>query len=218
MLALAATLVSAGALAAIHASADHPGLPYRGPIGEFVHDLYDRRYRPPDRTPAPASSPQTPGAHQHHGATLSPAQPPAQHHQHHGPSPAGQTPGAQAHGTPPGWKFTLPKGDADKGRAVFVKFECYACHEVKGQTFPGVKDQGNIGPELSEMAPHHEEEFFAEAIANPNALIDEPQWRAPDGTSRMPSFNDSMTVQELVDLVAFLKSLTPPGSAGGHKH
>jgi hypothetical protein len=26
----------------------------------------------------------------------------------------------------------------------------------------------------------------------------------------MPSFNDSMTVQELIDLVAFLRSLKPP--------
>ena len=101
---------------------------------------------------------------------------------------------------------------------MFVKLECYACHEVKGQTFPGVKDSASIGPELSEMGAHHEPEFFAEAIVNPNAVIDEPQWRAPDGTSRMPSFNDSLTVEELVDLVAFLKSLTPPAAAGDHKH
>jgi len=144
----------------------------------------------------------------------------------HGPhrhkqAPAGATaPGAGGHDhrTPPGWKFTLPKGDPEKGRAVFVKLECYACHEVKGQTFPSTKDAASIGPELSEMAAHHEAEFFAEAIVNPNALIDEPQWRAPDGTSRMPSFNDSLTVQELVDLVAFLKSLTPPAPGGGHRH
>jgi mono/diheme cytochrome c family protein len=119
---------------------------------------------------------------------------------------------------PPGWKFTLPQGDPAKGRAVFVKLQCYACHEVRGQTFPGAKAAASIGPELSEMAAHHEAEFFAEAIVNPNALIDEPQWRAPDGTSRMPSFNDLLTVQELVDLVAFLKSLKPPAAGGGHRH
>ena len=150
------------------------------------------------------------------GAQAQQAGPP--HRQH---APAGSpAPGAGAHdhGTPPGWKFTLPKGDPAKGRAVFVKLQCYACHEVKGQTFPGAKGAASIGPELSEMAAHHEAEFFAEAIVNPNALIDEPQWRAPDGTSRMPSFNDLLTVQELVDLVAFLKSLTPPAPGGGHRH
>jgi hypothetical protein len=35
----------------------------------------------------------------------------------------------------------------------------------------------------------------------------------------MPSFNDTLTVQELLDLVAYLKSLrpspTPPGAVGG---
>jgi hypothetical protein len=36
----------------------------------------------------------------------------------------------------------------------------------------------------------------------------------------MPSFNDSMTVQELVDLVAYLKGLRPPPqpTKPGHHH
>lgn len=69
------------------------------------------------------------------------------------------------------------------------------------------------------MAADHALEFFAEAIVNPNAVIDEPEGRAPDGSSRMPSFSDSMTVQELIDLAAFLKSLVPPaGAAGGRRH
>ena len=151
------------------------------------------------------------GAQAQHGAG-----PP--HHQHAPAKAPAPGAGAHDHGTPPGWKFTLPKGNPTKGRAVFVKLQCYVCHEVKGQTFPGAKGPASIGPELSEMAAHHEAEFFAEAIVNPNALIDEPQWRAPDGTSRMPSFNDLLTVQELVDLVAFLKSLTPPAPGGGHRH
>jgi hypothetical protein len=42
---------------------------------------------------------------------------------------------------------------------------------------------------------------------------------AADGSSKMPSFNDTLTVQELLDLVAYLKALrspsAPSGAAGG---
>jgi len=56
------------------------------------------------------------------------------------------------HGTPKGWKFTLPKGDPAKGREVFAKLECYACHEVKGEKFPAPRDKDRVGPELAAMA------------------------------------------------------------------
>lgn len=156
--------------------------------------------------------------------------------QHHGRGPGGHGHGArgqgasgqaggqpaagQAHEMPKDWKFTLPKGDPAKGREVFTKLECFKCHEVKGQTFPGMREAASVGPELSGMAAHHDAEFFAEAIMNPGAVVDEPQWRGPDGTSKMPSFNESITVQELVDLVAFLKSLAPPAASTSteHKH
>jgi cytochrome c1 len=143
------------------------------------------------------------------------AQSPPHDHGH----PAAKASGGEGHGAPDGWKFSLPKGNAAKGRDVFVKLGCFTCHEVRGQRFPGATGAGDVGPELSEMAAHHDEEFFAEAILNPNVIIDEPRWRAVDGTSKMPSFNDVMTVQELVDLVAFLKSLAPPAATGGgHRH
>ena len=126
-----------------------------------------------------------------------------------------------AHGVPTGWKFTLPKGNVTKGRELFAKFECYKCHDVEGESFPKATIGENVGPELAEESSHHPPEFLAESILNPNAVVDEAKFRGPDGSSRMPSFNDSMTVQELIDLVAFLKNLTPPatkGAASGHKH
>ena len=51
------------------------------------------------------------------------AEPPHQH----GP--------AEAHHHPAGWQFTMPKGDPAKGREVFIKYECYFCHEVRGEGF-----------------------------------------------------------------------------------
>jgi len=124
-----------------------------------------------------------------------------------------------AHGTPKGWKFTLPKGDPARGREVFAKLECYACHEVKGERFPAPIEQTKVGPELSQMAPLHAAEFFAEAVINPSAVIDKGKgYQGADGSSKMPSFNDSMTVQEAIDLVAYLRSLKPVTAApAGHR-
>ncbi len=121
----------------------------------------------------------------------------------------------EEHGPPPGWRFTLPKGgDRVKGRAVFVKLECFRCHEVKGERFSRPGSGGAVGPELSAMAAHHPPEFFAESIINPGAVIDKGRgYEGPDGSSRMPSFNELVTVQELVDLVAYLVNLKPPPAA-----
>jgi hypothetical protein len=116
------------------------------------------------------------------------------------------------HGTPEGWKFSWPLGNPVKGRAVFVKLECYSCHEVKGETFPA--PSGEIGPELSVMGPLHDTEYFAEAILNPNAVIEKGKgYEAADGSSKMPSYNDLVMVHEVVDLVAYLKGLKPPAEA-----
>jgi sulfur-oxidizing protein SoxX len=123
------------------------------------------------------------------------------------------------HGTPEGWKFTLPQGDAAAGRALFVEIECFKCHEVKGETFPKVaEDEKGVGPELSQMAGMHPLEFFAESIVNPNAVIDadakERGYVGPDGRSKMPDFSDVVTVKQLADLATYLNSL----GGGGHKH
>lgn len=120
------------------------------------------------------------------------------------------------HGTPEGWKFSWPAGNSVSGREVFVKLQCYTCHEVKGETFPA-PDPGKVGPELSSMAPLHPAEYFAEAIINPNAVVEEGRgYRAPDGMSKMPSYNDLMTVQEVIDLVAYLQGLKPNGRTPAH--
>ncbi len=123
------------------------------------------------------------------------------------------------HRTPPGWRFTWPKGDPAKGREAFTKFECYRCHEVRGEKFSAPTEKGKMGPELSQMGPLHEPEYFAEAILNPNVVIEKGKdYQGPDGSSKMPSFNDSMTVQEAIDLVAYLRGLKPvTGAPAGHR-
>jgi len=70
------------------------------------------------------------------------------------------------------------------------------------------------------MGPLHPAEYFAEAILTPNAvLIEGPGFLGPDGKSRMPSYTESMTLQQLIDLVAYLRTLdaapSAPAGAGG---
>jgi len=126
---------------------------------------------------------------------------------------------AHSHGTPKDWKFTWPAGNAAEGRKLFVEAECHKCHEIKGETFPDfAKEKGDVGPELSQMAGMHPAEFFAESIINPNAVIDHDAeqngYVGADGKSKMPEYNDTFTVRQIADLVAYLTSL----KAGGHKH
>ena len=65
--------------------------------------------------------------------------------------------------------------------------------------------------------PLHDAEYFAESIVSPSKVIEPGKgYAVKDGSSKMPSFNDSMTVQELVVLVAYLKGLTPPPAHKAH--
>ena len=113
---------------------------------------------------------------------------------------------------PKGWQFTMPKGDPVKGRAVFDKFSCYSCHEVRGEKFPPLDKNQAVGPELSQMGPMHPLEYFTESTINPSA-VGAKKYRGLDGKSKMPDFNSDMTVQELIDVSAYLALLKPKGVA-----
>ncbi len=117
-------------------------------------------------------------------------------------------------GVPPGWMFLVPPGDSAEGRKVFVAMQCFACHEIKGEHFPQAPEKpGDVGPELTGMGAHHPAEYFAEKLLNPNRVILEgPGYTGPDGLTKMPDYADSMTLRQLIDLVAYLKGLVA-GSA-----
>jgi mono/diheme cytochrome c family protein len=110
-------------------------------------------------------------------------------------------------GVPRGWKFTLPIGDATRGKQVFADLECFTCHQIDGAGFPPPGADGKVGPPLTGAGRQHPAEYFAEAILSPNSiLVDGPGFIGPDGRSIMPEFADSLSVTQLLDLVAFLKS------------
>lgn len=116
----------------------------------------------------------------------------------------------QSGGVPRGWKFNLPAGDAARGRQAFRELECYQCHTIQGEGFPAAGgDAKHAGPELTGMGGHHPAEYLAESILAPNRVIVQgPGYTGPDGLSIMPSYTESLSVTQLIDLVAYLKSRT----------
>lgn len=159
-----------------------------------------------------------------HGQTPKSAAPPAGGHAEHGKMESQAPPPIritmeelhQQGGVPAGWQFLLPTGNPAEGKKVYAALECYSCHEIKGEHFPQhAKSPGNVGPELTGLGRSHSAEYIAEAILNPNRVIIEgPGHTGPDGLSKMPDYNDSLTLRQLIDLVAYLKSQTT--GAMGH--
>jgi mono/diheme cytochrome c family protein len=119
---------------------------------------------------------------------------------------------AQPPRVPPGWRFTVPAGDATAGKQVFEKMQCYSCHTVRGQRFgEPSQNPGGIGPDLTPAHGRLPAEYLAESIVSSNRVVAHGQfraaYRAADGRSRMGDYSEIMTVRELIDLVAFLRSL-----------
>jgi putative copper resistance protein D len=103
-----------------------------------------------------------------------------------------------------GGSLTVPPGDAARGRMVFVKLQCFGCHAVQGEPLPGAR---RPGPDLTGIGSRHPADLV-ESIMNPNAMIlDGPGYTDARGSSTMPDYRETLTVGELIDLVAYLKSL-----------
>ena len=130
----------------------------------------------------------------------------AHHHAaEHGPFRVTMAELHESGGIPKGWIFTPPAGDASRGRQIFVRLGCFACHTVSGEDFP--RGSG-VGPDLADVGEHHPAGYLFESIINPNAVIIQgPGYTGPDGRSIMPDFRDRLSAGDLVDLVAYLVSL-----------
>src|SRR5205085_11009111 len=107
-------------------------------------------------------------------------------------------------GVPKGWRFAPPPGDAARGREVFARLGCFACHRIGGETFP---PSSGLGPDLTGVGGHHPAGYILESILNPNAVIVEGRgYTGPDGTSIMPDYRAQLSVSDLIDLVAYLQT------------
>ncbi|MBK6599731.1 MAG: c-type cytochrome [Proteobacteria bacterium] len=114
--------------------------------------------------------------------------------------------------------FRLPDGDAAAGKQAFVDLRCYTCHKIDGVTekFEGT-GAANIllGGETTRVRNYGE---LVTSIINPSHRIAPRYPRDPtalggESLMEIAALNNVMTVQQLVDLVAFLQAsyrVVPP--------
>ena len=105
---------------------------------------------------------------------------------------------------PKGWKFSFPDGDPKAGKTVFMNMQCYTCHSINipGEKLPA--DAGGIGPALTGYSALPKE-YLAESIIKAHAVVAAPGYVVKEGKASMGNYNHFMTIQEMIDLVAFLK-------------
>lgn len=106
--------------------------------------------------------------------------------------------------------FTLPTGDVERGRAVFVELRCHACHTVSGVELPEIESElepkVQLGGAVTRISTYGE---LVTSVINPSHKLASGYAAdvvAVDGESKMTNYNDVLTVQQLIDVVAFLQS------------
>jgi cytochrome c5 len=115
----------------------------------------------------------------------------------------GAKPAAESR-VPAGWTFRFPEGDAKAGQMVFMTMQCYTCHAITipGETLPS--DAGGIGPDFTSGYSKLPAEYLAESIIKAHTVVAAPGYVVKEGKAIMGNYNHFLTVQELIDLVAFL--------------
>ena len=109
----------------------------------------------------------------------------------------------------------LPEGNADQGKQAFIDLGCTWCHTVKGVELPMVENEPapfnvQLGGQVYRVKTYGE---LVTSIINPNHIISYQNRQILEKHARdekteikslMPSFNDKMSVTQLVNLVTFL--------------
>jgi sulfur-oxidizing protein SoxX len=108
--------------------------------------------------------------------------------------------------------FSLPEGDASKGKLTFIKLGCNTCHSIADidqlprddQSLPHVKLGGSVSTiktygELVTSVINPSHKILRRKPYNQGTVMDK------DGSSIMRIYNDVMTVTQLVNLVTFLE-------------
>ncbi|NAX48231.1 cytochrome C [Photobacterium halotolerans] len=104
--------------------------------------------------------------------------------------------------------FSLPQGNVEQGEQVFVKYQCLSCHMMAGyesdtENLPDAMETPiALGGQVSRVRTYPE---LVTSVIHPSHRLAKG-YEAESGQSVMPSFNDVMTVTELVNLVYFLES------------
>ena len=104
--------------------------------------------------------------------------------------------------------FALPEGDIKVGKATYKRLACNTCHSISDIEWKGGNDSLKIqlGGEVASMKSYGE---LVTSVINPSHKIASGSKQigtTEEGLSKMDNYNYIMTVQELIDLVAFLQS------------
>mgnify|MGYP000152971917 CR=1 FL=1 len=107
--------------------------------------------------------------------------------------------------------FSLPEGNVEKGKLVFTKYQCLACHSLEGfEPASDIVDNPELSIRLGGKSTRVK--TYAElltSVINPSHKLARGYRKdkiQQDGISKMTVYNDVMTVTELVDLVTFLQT------------
>jgi mono/diheme cytochrome c family protein len=102
--------------------------------------------------------------------------------------------------------FRLPEGDAEKGRETFTALQCHSCHQVDGVEGLPAPSSFNLtlGGETHRVKTYGE---LVTSVINPSHVVSHEYHAAlvDAELSPMPEFNHLMTVEQMIDLVAFLQ-------------
>jgi hypothetical protein len=128
-----------------------------------------------------------------------------------GQQPATTSAGNAAADTP-SVTVTLPAGDAGAGRQAFMDLKCTACHAVASEPDFPRPVSANPGPPIGPGIARSDPSYVAAAIMTPSHAISpniSPEVRANiEGVlSPMGDFSHVMTVRQMVDLHAYLRSV-----------
>jgi hypothetical protein len=113
-------------------------------------------------------------------------------------------------GCAPGQKstrgFVFPEGDIARGKSTFVELGCTECHRVSGVTdLPLYEIEANkvivLGGEVRTTKTYGD---LITAIIHPSEGVTAIASGRTDADGGMPDVNDTMTVQQMLDLVTFL--------------
>lgn len=102
--------------------------------------------------------------------------------------------------------FRLPDGDAAKGKEAFLALQCNKCHKVEGVELPSpVSFNLTLGGETVRVRTYGQ---LVTSIINPSHVVSAQYQKelTEAKESPMPKFNHVMTVEQMIDLVAFLQA------------
>ena len=118
--------------------------------------------------------------------------------------------------------FRLPEGNTERGKAAFLQMNCHRCHTVAGIVLPNPDSPSPIMLELGGVVRKAKTygELVTSVIRSQHIVSTEHlaklgEGMEPDTSAPMPSFNDTMTVAQMIDVVTFLhehyQKAPPPG-------